>query len=59
MAGEPEGSRTRADVLVAHELRKSYGARRALEGPTFSLKAGRIVRRATRFGFRDKRRTLG
>jgi ABC-2 type transport system ATP-binding protein len=32
-----------ADVLVAHELRKSYGARRALQGLTFSLKAGRIV----------------
>ena len=32
-----------ADVLVAHELRKSYGARHALQGLTFSLKAGRIV----------------
>jgi len=31
------------DVLVAHELRKSYGARRALQGFTFSLKAGRIM----------------
>jgi ABC-2 type transport system ATP-binding protein len=32
-----------ADVLVAHELRKSYGARHALQGLTFSLRAGRIV----------------
>jgi len=31
------------DVLVAHELRKSYGMRHALQGLTFSLKAGRIV----------------
>jgi ABC-2 type transport system ATP-binding protein len=31
------------DVLVAHELRKSYGTRHALQGLTFSLKAGRIV----------------
>jgi ABC-2 type transport system ATP-binding protein len=31
------------DVLVAHELRKSYGARHALQGLTFSLRAGRIV----------------
>ena len=38
------GSNTsQADVLVAQELRKSYGARHALQGLTFSLKAGRIV----------------
>jgi ABC-2 type transport system ATP-binding protein len=34
---------SQADVLVAHELRKSYGARHALQGLTFSLKVGRIV----------------
>jgi ABC-2 type transport system ATP-binding protein len=32
-----------AEVLVAHELRKSYGARHALQGLTFSLRAGRIM----------------
>jgi ABC-2 type transport system ATP-binding protein len=32
-----------ADVLVAQELRKSYGPRPALRGLTFSLKAGRLL----------------
>jgi ABC-2 type transport system ATP-binding protein len=31
------------DILVAENLRKSYGPRRALQGLTFSLKAGRIL----------------
>jgi ABC-2 type transport system ATP-binding protein len=31
------------DVLVAEDLRKSYGTRRVLQGLTFSLKAGRIL----------------
>ena len=31
------------DVLVAEDLRKSYGPRCALQGLTFSLKAGRIL----------------
>src|SRR6266508_885797 len=31
------------DVLVAEDLRKSYGPRRALQGLTFSLRAGRIL----------------
>lgn len=31
------------DVLVVEDLRKSYGPRRALQGLTFSLKAGRIL----------------
>jgi len=31
------------DVLVAEDLRKSYGPRLALQGLTFSLKAGRIL----------------
>ena len=31
------------DVLVAEGLQKSYGPRRAAEGLTFSLKAGRIL----------------
>lgn len=31
------------DVLVAEDLRKTYGPRRALQGLTFSLKAGRIM----------------
>lgn len=37
------GSNVQGEVLKAHELRKSYGARHALQGLTFSLKAGRIV----------------
>src|SRR4030067_586916 len=31
------------EILVAEGLRKSYGPRRALQGLTFSLKAGRIL----------------
>ena len=31
------------DLLVAEGLRKSYGARKALQGLTFTLKAGRIL----------------
>jgi len=31
------------DILVAQDLRKSYGPRRALQGLTFTLKAGRIL----------------
>src|SRR5574341_98998 len=31
------------DILVAEDLRKSYGPRRALQGLTFTLKAGRIL----------------
>lgn len=36
-------SSSQADVLVAQDLRKSYGPRHALQGLTFSLKAGRIL----------------
>ena len=43
MVGEVDRSGGPADVLVAHELRKSYGARHALQGLSFSLKAGRIL----------------
>ena len=32
-----------AEVLMAENLRKSYGPRRALQGLSFSLKAGRIL----------------
>lgn len=31
------------DILVAKDLRKSYGPRRALQGLTFNLKAGRVL----------------
>jgi len=31
------------EILVAEDLRKSYGPRRALQGLSFSLKAGRIL----------------
>lgn len=36
-------SSTQPDLLVAEDLRKSYGPRRALQGLTFTLKAGRIL----------------
>ncbi len=42
-ASEPSAPSERRDVLVAHDLRKSYGLRHALQGLTFSLKAGRIL----------------
>ena len=34
---------TQAEILMAADLSKSYGQRRALHGLTFSLKAGRIL----------------
>jgi ABC-2 type transport system ATP-binding protein len=34
---------TQPDILVAEGLRKSYGPRKALQGLTFSLKAGRVL----------------
>jgi ABC-2 type transport system ATP-binding protein len=37
------GSGLQHEVLVAEGLRKSYGPRKALQGLTFSLKAGRIL----------------
>jgi ABC-2 type transport system ATP-binding protein len=40
---ESEASNAPIDVLVAEDLRKSYGPRRALQGLSFSLKAGRIL----------------
>ncbi|HEU0294664.1 MAG TPA: ABC transporter ATP-binding protein [Anaerolineales bacterium] len=36
-------SNTQPDVLVAEGLRKSYGPRQALQGLSFSLKAGRVL----------------
>jgi len=36
-------STSQLDILVAEGLRKSYGPRKALQGLTFSLKAGRIL----------------
>jgi len=36
-------SSSQSEVLVAEDLRKSYGPRRALQGLSFSLKAGRIM----------------
>jgi ABC-2 type transport system ATP-binding protein len=38
-----EASNSQPDLLVAQDLRKSYGPRRALQGLTFTLKAGRIL----------------
>ena len=40
---ESEAISSQPDVLVAQDLRKSYGPRRALQGLSFSLKAGRIM----------------
>src|SRR4030043_1184813 len=34
---------TQPDILVAENLYKSYGSRRALQGLSFSLKAGRVL----------------
>jgi len=39
----PNASSPKPDLLVAEDLRKSYGPRRALQGLTFTLKAGRIL----------------
>jgi len=39
----PLASNVQPDILVAENLRKSYGPRRALQGLTFTLKAGRIL----------------
>jgi ABC-2 type transport system ATP-binding protein len=36
-------SSSQPEILVAENLRKSYGPRRALQGLTFSLRAGRIL----------------
>jgi len=36
-------STSRSEVLVAHDLRKSYGPRPALRGLSFALQAGRIL----------------
>ncbi len=36
-------SNSQPNLLVAEDLRKSYGPRRALQGLTFTLKAGRIL----------------
>ena len=38
-----KSSSPQAEVLLAEDLRKSYGPRRALQGLSFSLKAGRIL----------------
>lgn len=40
---DTEVTKAATDVLVAEDLRKSYGPRRALQGLSFSLKAGRIM----------------
>lgn len=39
----PKASRSETEVLVARDLRKSYGQREALKGLSFSLNAGRIL----------------
>ena len=40
---ESSAANSQQEVLVAEDLRKSYGPRRALQGLSFSLKAGRIM----------------
>ena len=42
-AGDSEASRSQSQILLAEDLRKSYGRRPALRGLSFSLKAGRIL----------------
>jgi ABC-2 type transport system ATP-binding protein len=41
--GNLQDTETQPDILVADELRKSYGKRQALRGLSFSLKAGRVM----------------
>lgn len=41
--GDSMKSSSQPEILVAEGLRKSYGPRRALQGLTFSLRAGRIL----------------
>ena len=41
--GSVAASESRSGILVAEELRKTYGLRSALLGLSFSLKAGRIL----------------
>jgi ABC-2 type transport system ATP-binding protein len=40
---DAKSSSSQPEILVAEDLRKSYGPRRALQGLSFSLKAGRIL----------------
>ena len=40
---ESKAMNSQVEVLMAEDLRKSYGPRRALQGLSFSLKAGRIL----------------
>jgi ABC-2 type transport system ATP-binding protein len=40
---DTKSSSSQPEILVAEDLRKSYGPRRALQGLSFSLKAGRIL----------------
>ena len=39
----PEASRSQSEILLAEDLRKSYGPRPALRGLSFSLQGGRIL----------------
>jgi ABC-2 type transport system ATP-binding protein len=41
--GDTLTTTTQPEILVAEGLRKSYGPRKALQGLTFSLKAGRVL----------------
>jgi ABC-2 type transport system ATP-binding protein len=40
---ESKTTSSQPEVLVAQDLRKSYGPRRALQGLTFTLRAGRVL----------------
>jgi ABC-2 type transport system ATP-binding protein len=40
---DPNAFSAQHEILVAQDLRKSYGPRRALQGLSFSLKAGRVL----------------
>jgi len=42
-SNEPEAGPVQTEVLLAKDLRKSYGMRPALRGLSFSLKAGRVL----------------
>jgi len=40
---DPQAGNSQPEILLAQDLRKSYGSRLALKGLSFSLKAGRVL----------------
>ena len=42
-SSDPQAGNSQSEILLAQDLRKSYGSRLALKGLSFSLKAGRVL----------------